>query len=302
MTQHPYAITLIADPDNAPLKKGLLVDLAKKLEKVTGGVETKWLADKEACDLFFKSDNIQPVRVTLREALSEAPLDWAIVPMRHRKKKLLICDMDSTMIEQECIDELADFAGLKEKISAITERAMRGELDFKEALKERVALLKDLNAELLEQCYKERITFTPGGRELVRTMNGHGAHTLLVSGGFTFFTNLVGTHLGFDGDLANVLEIAGGKLTGSVKQPILDKNAKLTALQVATNRLELVPEQSVAVGDGANDVPMIEAAGLGVGFRGKEVVQKAATVNLTHSNLTAVLYLQGYQKQEFITD
>jgi phosphoserine phosphatase len=208
--------------------------------------------------------------------------------------------MDSTIITCECLDELADMAGLKAKISAITERAMRGELDFAAALRERVAMLKGLPVDALQRVYSERITLNPGARTLVATMRKHGAHTLLVSGGFNFFTSRVAKDAGFEADQANILLDDGAALTGKVHEPILGRDAKLAALEKAARLLNLQAVDTLAVGDGANDLAMIQRAGLGVAYHAKPIVAEAASARVTHGDLTTLLYLQGYSDDEIV--
>jgi phosphoserine phosphatase len=214
---------------------------------------------------------------------------------------LLIADMDSTVISCECLDELADMAGLKAKVSAITEKAMRGELDFAAALRERVIMLKGLPLTALERVYRERIRLNPGARTLVATMRRHGAHTLLVSGGFSFFTSRVAKDAGFEADQANILIDDGTALTGEVREPILGREAKLAALEKAARLLNLKAADTLAVGDGANDLGMIERAGLGVAYHAKPIVAEAAGARVTHGDLSALLYLQGYSDDEIVS-
>jgi phosphoserine phosphatase len=213
---------------------------------------------------------------------------------------MLICDMDSTIITVECIDEIADFAGVKKKVAAITERAMRGELDFPAALNERVLLLKGLDEAVLSQVYDERVTFMPGARELVATMRANGAYTVLVSGGFDFFTSRVREALGFHADFSNRLEIEAGKLTGKVMPPILGRNSKLETLMRISAERQISLSEVLAAGDGANDVPMLLAAGLGVAYRAKPLVRQSARARISHCDLTALLYAQGYSEKEII--
>lgn len=219
----------------------------------------------------------------------------------NRRKRVLIADMDSTIITCECLDELADMAGLKAKVSAITERAMKGEIEFEGALRERVGLLKGLPLDALERVWKERVKLMAGARELVATMKAHGAYTLLVSGGFTFFSARVAEAVGFDEHRANVLIDDGKCLTGEVREPILGRAAKLEALNETRERLGLAHNDILAVGDGANDLPMIQCAGLGVAYRAKPVVAEAARARIDHNDLTALLYLQGYRAAEFVS-
>ena len=236
------------------------------------------------------------------EAISGRPIDVNLVPadLATRKKKLLVADMDSTIIGQECIDEMGDVLGIKARIAAITERAMRGELDFEGALRERMALLAGLSESDLQDILDQRITINPGARTLIATMRGSGAFTALVSGGFTFFTNRVARAVGFDIDRANILEMTGDRLTGRVAEPIVGREAKLASLLGFAKERGIDPVLSLAVGDGANDLAMIEAAGLGVAFRAKPVVAAQADAGITHGDLTALLYLQGYRKSEFV--
>jgi phosphoserine phosphatase len=237
----------------------------------------------------------------LRAALAPRPIDVNLIAAEPRqlRKKLLVADMESTIIEQECLDELALYAGLYARIAAITARAMRGELAFEAALSERVALLGGLDAGLLEEVYARRVTLMPGAETLVATMRRHGAHCALVSGGFSFFSERIATRLGFDSQQANRLEVIGGKLAGSVRPPILGREAKLATLERLTRALKLAASETLAVGDGANDLAMIRAAGLGVAFRAKPIVAEAAAVRIEHGDLTALLYLQGYARAEF---
>lgn len=236
----------------------------------------------------------------LRAAVEGAPVDVALLPTQGRRKKLFLADMDSTMIGQECIDELADFAGMKAHVAAITERAMRGEIAFEPALRERVALLKGLPLAVVDEVIAERIRLTPGGTALVRTMKAHGTHTLLVSGGFTLFTQRVAAMIGFDAHRANVLVADGESFAGLVEEPILGREAKLAALVERRAALGLAPAETLAVGDGANDLAMIGEAGLGVAYHAKPAVAAAAQVRVDHGDLTALLYLQGYEAAEFV--
>lgn len=235
----------------------------------------------------------------LEADLANLPVDVAVQPAANRRKRLLIADMDSTIINVECLDELADFAGVKEQVSEITERAMRGELAFEGALRERVGMLKGLGVEALQSCYDQRVRLNPGAEILVRTMAKHGARCALVSGGFTFFTSRVAAAAGFHLNRANTLIELGGVLTGQVGDPILGKEAKLAALNAETAALGLTPADALAVGDGANDLAMIEAAGLGVAYRAKPIVAAQADAKVDHTDLTTLLYFQGYRTEEF---
>jgi phosphoserine phosphatase len=235
----------------------------------------------------------------LRTALRQAALDVVVQPQAARRKRLFVADMDSTMIGQECIDELADLVGLKQHVAAITERAMRGEIEFEPALRERVAVLKGLPASVVEEVIAKRITLTPGGRELVNTMRQNGAYTCLVSGGFTLFTGPISRTIGFNEDRGNTLIVEDGKLSGRVAEPILGREAKLATLIELREHLGLSPQDTLAAGDGANDLAMIEVAGLGVAYHAKPKVAAAAHARIDHGDLTALLYCQGYARSEF---
>ncbi len=257
-----------------------------------------WLAPGLACDIGFEAEDGKAIEAAIRAKLSGAGIDLAVQTAGTRRKGLLVADMDSTIIQQECIDELAAELGIKDRISAITERAMRGEIAFEPALKERVGLLKGLPLAALEKVYRERIVETPGGRALVRTMRANGATCALVSGGFTFFTEKVAAAVGFNLNRANTLIFADGALTGEVGEPILGRYAKIESLVNLRDELKLAPHATMAVGDGANDLGMIEEAGLGVAFHAKPVVAEAADARIDHGDLTALLYLQGYRREE----
>lgn len=248
-----------------------------------------------AADFFIESGDLDG----LKADLAALPVDFAIQSVENRRKRLLIADMDSTIINVECLDELADFAGVKEQVSEITERAMRGELAFEGALRERVGMLKGLGVEALQSCYDQRVQLNPGAETLVRTMAQHGARCALVSGGFTFFTSRVAQAAGFHLNRANTLIELDGALTGQVGDPILGKEAKLAALNEETADLGLTPADALAVGDGANDLAMIEAAGLGVAYRAKPIVAAQAHAKVDHTDLTTLLYFQGYKTEDF---
>lgn len=267
-----------------------------------GGAAPLWLAPAEACEFAFESaGRVDAIAVRERVAarIAGAPVDVCVVPAAGRRKALLVADMDSTIIEQECIDEMADMLGLKARIAAITERAMRGELPFETALRERLGLLAGLEVSALQRVFDERVTLMPGARTLVATMRANGAFTALVSGGFSFFTSRVAAAVGFDVNQANELEIAERRLTGGVVGPILGREAKLEALLHYRDARALAQDATMAVGDGANDLAMIGAAGLGVAYRAKPVVAAEADCGITHGDLTALLYLQGYRKADF---
>ena len=262
-----------------------------------------WLFEGVAADIRFSStDNIRTISDRLRQAMSDIRVDVVVQPQIDRRKKLLLADMDSTMIGQECIDELADFADLKAHVAAITERAMRGEIEFEPALRERVALLKGLPITVVDEVLKSRITLTPGAVELVRTMRAHGAYTCLVSGGFTLFTQRVAELIGFQENRANQLLVEDGKLTGQVAEPILGREAKLATLVELRESFDLDNLDTMVVGDGANDLAMIEQAGTGVAYHAKPAVAAAAGVRIDHGDLTALLYMQGYKRSEFVAN
>lgn len=242
------------------------------------------------------------VRGIAAAAIEGLAADACAQPLAGRRKRLLVADMDSTIIGCECLDELADFAGLKADISAITERAMRGELPFEGALRERVGMLKGLGRDALARAYAERVRLNPGARTMVRTMAGHGARCVLVSGGFTYFTQRVAQAAGFHDDRANTLIFDGDVLSGAVGEPILGREAKLAALKEEAAGLGVPLTATLAIGDGANDLAMIEAAGLGVAYRAKPVVAAQADAKVDHADLTALLYFQGYTESEFVTD
>ncbi|MGM4932663.1 phosphoserine phosphatase SerB [Tardiphaga sp. 619_E2_N8_5] len=291
--------TLICNPAN-PALDSTVVDGLRAL--LPGDTEMHWLSDGVAADILFASDhNMLALGDRLRAARGDMPIDVVVQPVSDRRKKLFLADMDSTMIGQECIDELADFAGLKAHVAAITERAMRGGIEFEPALRERVALLKDLKVGVVDEVLAERITLTPGGRELVQTMRANGAYTCLVSGGFTLFTAKVAELVGFQENRANVLHVADGKLTGTVAEPILGKAAKLATLVELRESFDLDNLDTMAVGDGANDLAMIQDAGLGVAYHAKPAVAAAAAARIDHGDLTALLYAQGYKRSEFVS-
>jgi len=237
----------------------------------------------------------------MREAIAPAPVDVIVQPQATRRKRLLVADMDSTMIGQECIDELADFAGLKAHVAAITERAMRGEIAFEPALRERVALLKGLPATVVDAVVADRLTLTPGAKALIGTMRANGAYTALVSGGFTVFTGRIADKIGFDMHRGNVLDVTDGHFAGTVAEPILGKEAKRATLIELRQKTHLAPIDTIGIGDGANDLDMLAEAGLGVAFRAKPAVAAAADARLDRADLTALLYAQGYEAADFVS-
>ena len=262
-----------------------------------------WLDPGLALDIPFtppgEADN-RMMAERLRAALGGAPIDVVVQHAARRRKRLFLADMDSTMIGQECIDELADFVGQKARVAAITERAMRGEIEFAAALRERVALLAGLPVTVVDEVIAKRITLTPGGPTLVRTMRRHGAHTCLVSGGFTVFTARIAALIGFDENRGNLLAVGNdGRFLGTVAEPVIDRDAKLQTLKELRERLGLGRDDTLVVGDGANDLTMIADAGLGVAFRAKPLVAEAAAARIDHGDLTALLYAQGYRREEF---
>jgi phosphoserine phosphatase len=259
----------------------------------------QWLCPGDAWEAIAPAGEPVVVRATAAAALARYPIDVNMVPIdSFRRKRLLVADMESTVIQQECLDELAAFAGVQLQISGITARAMRGELDFEAALKERVGLLKGLDANLLQRVY-DHVTLMPGAETLVNTMRRHGANCALVSGGFTFFTQRIATRLGFDLHRANTLDVVDHKLAGTVATPILGREAKLQTLRELASASGLQPGETLAVGDGANDLAMIEAAGLGVAFRAKPILTQRVAASIVHGDLTALLYLQGFRREDF---
>lgn len=290
--------TLIANPSNPVLAP----DIAEKAAEAVKASGLYWLADGIACDIALKDGTVSAEAETaLRAAIEGLPVDLAIQDADTRRKKFLIADMDSTMIGQECIDELAAEVGLKEKVSAITARAMNGEIAFEPALRERVALLKGLPVTVVDEVIARRITLTPGGPELIATMKAKGHYTALVSGGFTVFTSRIAETLGFHENRANILIEENGALAGVVEEPILGKQAKVDALLDITGKLGIDPADVIAVGDGANDLGMLELAGSGVALHAKPAVAAQAKIRIDHGDLTALLYLQGYRKSDFVT-
>ena len=289
--------TLIANPDRPVLTSQLVDKASHSLNAST----VYWLCDGVACDIPL-GDDIGPEKAkqALRTALQGEPVDFAVQIQDKRRKKLLVADMDSTMIGQECIDELADVAGLRDYISDITRRAMNGEIAFEPALRERVSLLKGLPLSIIDDVIENRITLTNGGKELIATMRGHGAYTALVSGGFTLFTKKIANAIGFDEHNANELVVEDGHLAGLVNEPILGKQAKLEKLEELCKKLNISPEDAMAVGDGANDLAMLNRAGSGVALHAKPLVAEAASIRIDYGDLTALLYLQGYRKSEFL--
>jgi phosphoserine phosphatase len=288
-----HVVTLLTNPETPVLERVTV----ESLRNAWGGGEARWLDPGVAAE--FDLDSVPGNLWQVWEGLQALRVDMAIQPAAGRRKRLLIADMDSTMIRQECIDELADEAGVGAYVADITARAMNGELDFEAALRERVGLLKGLPAEVIDQVIRDRITLMPGGPVLLATMKAAGAHTALVSGGFTAFTGRIAERLGFHEHRANTLIVDEGKVTGAVAEPILGKQAKLDALIEITGRLGLDPGDALAVGDGANDLAMLNRAGTGVALHAKPKVQEECAVRVNHGDLTALLYLQGYSRDVF---
>lgn len=289
-----FTVTLLTNPDTP------LVDRAtvESLRNAWGGGDARWLDPGVAAE--FAVPAMPENRWQVWEDMQSLKVDLVVQPTEGRRKRLLLADMDSTMIQQECIDELADEAGVGAYVAGITARAMNGELDFEAALKERVGLLKGLPEAVIERVYRDRITFMPGGRDLIATMKANGGHAALVSGGFTAFTARVAEALGFDENRANTLHAEHGKLTGTVAEPILGKQAKLDALEQISARLGLDMGETMAVGDGANDLAMLNRAGAGVALHAKPSVAAQCDIRVNHGDLTALLFIQGYAREDFV--
>jgi len=297
-----YILTLIANPVNPVLTATVAAEVASA---VGSDQKPLWLAPDIACDIAVRETQPFDSNVTLRlaqQSLGDSAIDVAIQPCAHRRKRLLIADMDSTIIGQECIDELGAAFGLKSQIAEITTRAMNGEFPFEDSLLLRVKLLKGLPQKALAEVFDSRITLTPGAKELVATMRANGAYCALISGGFTYFTQRIAKMTGFDFNDANTLLFENGSLSGDVTRPILGRQSKLTALRKIRTERKLLKEDVIAVGDGANDLAMIAEAGLGVAYHAKAQVAKMADATIKHSDLTALLYLQGYKDCEIIRE
>jgi phosphoserine phosphatase len=298
-TMMKSVLTLVAPPDRYRLSDAVVTVLAQRLHE--GGAKTDtpvWLSEDTACDIPFDHLPIERAYEIAAATLAELPVDCHVQHSEGRRKKLLVSDMDSTILTNETLDDIAEQAGIKEEIAAITARSMAGELDFAQSLTERVAMLAHLPETALAAAF-DRLGYSAGAAALVATMRAHGAYTALVSGGFRYFTSKVGAKLGFDLDLANDLELSDGRLTGRIAGPILDANAKLDTLMRLSGEHHLMPTDAVTVGDGANDIPMLRAAGLGVAYYGKPIVRKAIACQINHTDLTTLLYFQGYRASEF---
>lgn len=295
------SVTLVATLIANPSKANLVPSLGIKASAAVNATGLYWLADGIACDIPLPAGaDAAEAEAILRNGLKGEAIDVVVQEQDKRRKKILIADMDSTMIQQECIDELAEEAGLRDHVAAITARAMNGEIEFEPALRERVALLKGLALPVIDKVIATRISLTPGGVELVRTMRKHGSYTALVSGGFTSFTKRIAQMIGFNEDRANLLHDDGMVLTGTVADPILGREAKVEKLIEIADRLGLTPEDAIAVGDGANDLGMIQLAGTGVALHAKPTVAAQAKLRIDHGDLTALLYIQGYRKADFV--
>ncbi len=294
-----FVLTVIAAPGSSPLDASMLDAIMEALgEAGASHAAPDWLDPGIACDIPIESAMPKSAETAVRDRLAGAPLDLAILPAQGRRKALLVADMESTIIAEELLDELADTLGIRPRIAGITARSMAGEIDFDLAIKSRVRLLAGLPVSTLEWI-GAGVTFNPGARTLVRTMRAHGAYTALVSGGFTHFTEDVRARCGFDEAHANRLIVANGALSGEVGEPILGPAAKRDILENLCQARGIGLESTCAVGDGSNDVAMVEAAGIGVAYRAKSVLREAASVHIDHGDLTALLYLQGFRRAEF---
>lgn len=300
----PDIVTLITNPDNPVLTSKIISNICKLLNTD----QFAWLAEGIACDILIGQDQgilsdkgtmSADLAGILQKELDQQPIDIVIQNSQTRRKKALIADMDSTMIEQECIDELAAMAGTIDQVAMITKRAMNGEIEFEASLRQRMKLLSDLDISIIDQVMEERITFTPGGNTLVATMKNNGAWCALVSGGFTAFTTRVASKLDFDENHANILLVKDGKLTGEVAEPILGRQAKVMELNKIAATQSLHVDDFIAVGDGANDLGMLKVAGTGVALHAKPAVAEQADIRIDHGDLTALLYIQGYKISEF---
>ncbi len=293
-----YVLTLIGNAESAPLEP---IHIDRVLQCLELPAETDWLAEKEACDLFIKSSlSAESITEKARNVLAGDAIDAVCTRLEGRRKKLLISDMDSTVIHQECIDELADAIGIGSQIREITATAMRGDISFPKALRKRIGLMKGMDINTLKSVYEQRITLKTGARILVQTVRHHGAFCILVSGGFTYFTSRIAARLGFHDHKGNELIFDQGKLTGEVQNQILGRSAKLDTLMALCDEKDLTPSDVLAVGDGANDIKMIQAAGLGVAFHDHSgSLRNQANARIEFGDLTALLYIQGFRRSEF---
>ncbi len=293
-----YVLTLIGKMESMPLEP---VHIERVYRRLATTGETDWLAEREACDLFIGSPlSAVDIAEQARDALSGTAIDTVCTSIEGRRRKLLISDMDSTVIDQECIDELGDAIGVGSQIREITAAVVNGDISFSDALRKRLALMIGMDRRLLKSVYEERISLKAGARTLVQTMRHHGAFCILVSGGFSYFTRRIAERIGFHDHQGNELAFEDGKLTGKVLEPILGRSAKLNTLRSLCDEKGLEPSDVLALGDGANDIKMIKAAGLGVAFHGSDSLRKEANARIDHGDLTALLYIQGFRKSEFV--
>ncbi len=295
-----YVLTLIGNPESTPLE---VVHIDRVFQCLGVSGEMDWLAEREACDLFIDSRlSAETITSRARDVLAGFSIDAVCTLIKGRRKKLLISDMDSTVIDQECIDELADVMGIGSQVREITASVIRGDISFSEALHKRLGLMKGMEYKTLEYAYEQRISLKTGARAMVQTMRHHGAYCILVSGGFTYFTSRIAARLGFDDHQGNELNFIDGKLTGEIQNPVLGRSAKLDTLRILCEEKKLTPFDVLAVGDGANDIEMIQAAGLGVAFHDMGGLRKHSNACIEYGDLTALLYIQGFRKSEFVLE
>ena len=293
-----FVLTLIGNAKSAPIESTHLAQVCRNLTTI---IQTDWLAEKEACDIFIESPRSSTeIAEQAHEVLSGKAIDAVCTPVNGRRKKILISDMDSTIINQECIDELGEAVGFGSQIREITAALVHGKVSVADAMRQRLAMLKGMEYHLLESVYENRISLKPGAQTLVQTMRHHGAFCILVSGGFTFFTSRIAERIGFHQHQGNELEFEGGKLTGKIPEPLLGRSAKLNTLTSLCAEKGLLSSDVLAVGDGANDIEMIKGAGLGVAFHNSNSLKNYANAYINHSDLTALLYIQGFHKSEFV--
>ena len=292
-------VTLVSGPDALDDTTARTVRDALAEYGIQPG-DPDWLAPGVACDIPFDGGAPPELQEVLQDVLGDAPVDVVVQTVAKRRKRLLVADMDSTIITVECIDELAAAIGRREDVSAVTAKAMAGDIAFEDALRERVALLADMPTKTLDDVFEQRVKLSPGARTLTRTMAAHGAFTALISGGFSFFTERVGHDAGFDWNRGNVLEMVDGRLSGRVVSPILGRDAKRAFLHRLAEDRDIALADAIAVGDGANDMDMIRDAGMGVAYRAKPIVAARARARIQHADLTALLYIQGYRRAEFV--
>ena len=292
-------LTLIGNPENSALTDTMVRAIARRLPVIG---EPDWLDARISCDIFFDESAIRATEAIAfaRDELNDAPIDLGVTREQSRRKRLLMADMDLTIINKECINELAAELDIEDQVAEITERAMHGEIDFEPALRERVALLKGLDVNVFARVYRHRVALNPGARTLVQTMRANGAYCSLVSGGFTAFSERVAADAGFHEHRANRLEIKNGLLTGRVLEPVVDPQTKLLHMLALVQEFRIDPALTLAVGDGANDVPMIRYASIGAAYNAKPFVSQEADLHIVHSDLTALLYFQGYRREEFV--